>query len=448
MSFLKSLKSAFGFGPSEPLEDDRLLSDDSSATAEPESEQPAATDQNSPAPEAPELDPDAVKGIFSSVIAVFNQSLPPFVKESLDPKAQEDFLYRSLEQSMKDYLTRLIDDSRVYAENALRHSNHETMAELARLRQEKQNLEQQRSSIKEQQLSADRRRRAMADRVQDLEAQVANLEAEREQFDLENKSLLNKIKLSEIQPAVVEELSAEVERLRAQLAGGPAAQPSGQDFTIEIKNRDARIAELEALIEGREEAQRTATEMFNSLQHELVEERRKAAETLEATRKELEDANRRLSELDSANTEKDAQLEEASRLLKGMEQLSEQMQQVESAINKRDEKIKSLQNKNRELKQRLDKAEKRLHSELMSPSLPFGVEDEAAGYAASDDMIATSPIRPEDLQDDDFQPVDWLTGTPPKGTVVRSELTDEEFGYQEPPRKPKPKDHDSQLSLF
>ncbi len=445
MSFLKKMKSAFGFGPADAEEDDRLLADDNatadSADAPADKPEPASGPERT---EAPALDPKAVQGIFSTVVAVFNDALPQFISSSVDPKAQEEYLYRSLEQSMKDYLTKLVDDARVYAEDSVRRSNHETAAELARLRQEKQSLEQQRSSIKEQQLSADRRRRALADRVQDLESQVAALEAEREQFDLENKSLLNKIKLSEIQPAVVEELSAEVERLRGQLAAG--ATPPAEDYTIMLKDRDARIAELETALAARDEAQRTAAEMFNSLQHEMVDERRRAAAETDALKARVEAASAEAEDARKAIADKDAQLEEASRLLKGMEQITAQMQQVETAITKRDDRIKSLQQKNRDLRQRLEKAEKRLAGNL-TPSLPFGAEDPDTPYGA-DDMIATRPIKPEDLADDDFQPVDWLTGTPPKGTIVRSELTDDEFGYQEPPRKPKPKDHDSQLSLF
>ena len=51
----------------------------------------------------------------------------------------------------------------------------------------------------------------MADRVTDLEAQVERLEAEREQYELENKSLLNKLKVADIQPGVVDEMSKEIE---------------------------------------------------------------------------------------------------------------------------------------------------------------------------------------------------------------------------------------------
>lgn len=446
MSFFKNLKKAFGFGPSEPSEDDSLLSDEGNAPdGGAPAPQPAATSAPEAAPEPPQLDPGAVKAIFTSVIGVFNDTLPAFLKDSVDPKAQEEYIYNALDRATKDYLTRLIDDARVFAEKEFRHSNNETLAELARLRQEKTSLEQQRSSIKEQQLSSDRRRRALVDRVTDLEGQIATLEAEREQFELENKSLLNKIKLSEIQPGVVEELQAEVERLRAQVKAGGAA-PAGEDFTLKLKEKEARIEELTQALAARDEAHRTANEMFNSMQHELVEERRKGSEAIEELRL-------RNSELEAATAEKDAQIEEASRLLKGMEQITAQMQQVESAINKRDEKIKGLQTKNRELRQKLEKAEKRLQSGRLMPSLPFGDDEEAATSADPEesygsDMIATSPIRPEDIGDDDFHSVDWLTSTPPKGTVIPSGLTDEEFGYQEPPRKPKPKDHDSQLSLF
>lgn len=463
MSFMKSLKQLFGFSDDEQV-NDGLLADDSGA-AEADAAKIDLEAEPEAVPDAPELDPKAVQSIFTSVVEVFNDSMPAFVRESVDVEAQKEFLYNSLEQSTRDYLVRLIDAARTYAEKSMQRSNHETLAEVVRLRQEKHNLEQQRSSIKEQQLSADRRRRALQDRVQDLEGQVASLEAEREQFELENKSLLNKLKLSDIQPAVVEELNAEIESLRARLASmqtsspqpaaeSPAdpetekrmleAEKSASEAQSRLKESEARIAELQEIISAREKAAEEAgtmsKDMLNSLQHEMIEERRKNFEAAEALRKDLEAARAEI-------VDKDAQLEEATRLLNGMEKLSAQLGQVETVINKRDERIKALQAKNKELKQRLEKAERRL-STPYGPTLPFGGdEDNMVSEPDETGMISTRPISSEDMPDD-FHGVDWLTSTPPKGTVIASRLTDEEFGYQEPPRKPRPKDADSQLSLF
>ena len=81
-------------------------------------------------------------------------------------------------------------------------------------------VEQQKNTLREQQLSADRRRRALSDRVNDLEAQVARLESGVSSSRLENRSLLNKVKLADVQPGIIDELKAEIERLK----GAPGRQ--------------------------------------------------------------------------------------------------------------------------------------------------------------------------------------------------------------------------------
>ena len=126
----------------------------------------------------------------------------------------------------------------VSAEMKLRASVEASKRDAEQLRAEMQQLEQQRTSIREQQLSADRRRRAMADRVTDLEGQVERLEAEREQFELENKSLLNKLKVADIQPGVVDEMSKEIEELKQRLAQGESATD-----TAAAEEYERRIAE-------------------------------------------------------------------------------------------------------------------------------------------------------------------------------------------------------------
>lgn len=428
MKFLQSILRSLGFGPSTDEEEQNegyMLADASNVfeNAEAKGDNTAAE----PAvemPKPPELDMDAVRSIFNSVTEVFNASLPPFLAKTVDTAAQADYLYNSLEQSMRDYLTRLVDDARVFAEKEMRAQNHETVAELGRLRQEKQSLEAQRSSIKEQQLSADRRRRALADRVQDLEAQLEALEAEREQFQLENKSLLNKLKVAQV-------MAEESGEAHAPVAAAPDPEAEARAQAME-----ERIKELEAALELRDGQARTSQEMFNAIQHELVEERRKTEEARANLEKTLEELGSTRSSLD-----------EATELLKGMDAISEQMKQVESAISKRDERIRSLQTKNRDLKKRLATAERHLLG-TVAPTLPFADEGssvlaEPAGNYGADESSATLG-----LDEDDFQPVEWLKSTPPAGTTIPSSLTQDEFGYQEPPRKPRAKESDSQLSLF
>ena len=63
------------------------------------------------------------------------------------------------------------------------------------------------------------------------------------------------------------------------------------------------------------------------------------------------------------------------------------------------------------------------------------------------EMLTTEPFSPDDL-DDDFEAADWFVSVPPRGTTLRSEIGESDFGYHEPPKKNPKKENDAQLSLF
>ena len=470
MSFANMLRRAFGFGSSGsyPEENDTLLSDsEESDTAGGSTGAPAGTPPHDPAtqaPECPTFDPDVQKRIFDGVVEVFNASMPEFIRNSLDTEKQREYLYSVMEQSLKDYLGKLIIDSQNYAEARLRSQNDANNAELDRLRGETKKLEQQRSSIKEQQLSADRQRRALSERVKDLEGQVASLEAEREQYQLENMSLLNKVKLGDVRPAVIEELNAEIERLTTENSAlaseNTKLQAASHDESSAPDADTARalekeIEELRQTVELHKEQHRSATTMLNDLQHQLVAERK-------------------------AKDEANEKLREAAQIESEVETIQRQMEAVGELIAKRDAKIAKLRSTNKELRRRLTAAENAAQAAARNASIAqltmeldsdepnlFTVDRHSSNATTADiaaepkstygdtngspdseaEMLTTSPIKEEDI-DDGFEAADWFVSVPPQGTTLRSEIGESDFGYHEPPKKPSRKENDAQMSLF
>lgn len=472
MSFFSSLKHAFGFGdaPYAEYENDTLLDDAAdSANAPAESSAETATEAAGTADSTmPEFDPQAREKIFDGVIEVFNASMPEFLRKSLDAEKQREYLFSVMDQSLKDYLGGLMVHAQTYAESQMRRRSDATSAEMDRLRDQTKRLEQQRTSIKEQQLSSDRQRRALSERVKDLEGQVASLEAEREQFQLENMSLLNKIKLSDVQPGVIDELNSEVERLRRELAaakeGAPVASAPAPADTEKIEALERDNQTLRQSLDLQKEQHKTSQTMINDLQHELVAERK-------------------------AREEAAAEVEEARKLIAEIETLQKQMEAVGELIAKRDAKISKLRASNKDLRRRLTAAENAAQAANRSASLAqmtmeidagepnlFSVEEpapEAYGTAQESspenlvtdtpaeytsaapadapvreaEMLTTEPFSPDDL-DDDFEAADWFVSVPPRGTTLRSEIGESDFGYHEPPKKNPKKENDAQLSLF
>lgn len=471
MSFFNSLKHALGFGdaPYAEYENDTLLDDaadtaGSGHTAETLPEDPAAGSQ------MPVFDPQAREKIFDGVIEVFNASMPEFLRNSLDAGKQREYLFSVMDQSLKDYLGSLMMNAQSYAESQMRRRTEATNVEMERLRELTKHLEQQQASTKEQQLSSDRQRRALSDRVKDLEGQVASLEAEREQFQLENMSLLNKIKLSDVQPGVIDGLNAEVERLRHELSvskegareeTGAATPDTERLEALERDNQSLRQA-----LDIQKEQHKTSQTMINDLQHELVAERK-------------------------AREEAAAEVEDARKLIAEIETLQKQMETVGGLIASRDAKIARLRTANKDLRRRLSAAENAAQAANRKASLAqmtmdidteepnlfsakktaVGTCDEAkeksqdnlvsepqAGYTATPaedadvpvheaEMLTTEPFSSDEIEDD-FEAAEWFVSVPPHGTTLRSEIGESDFGYHEPPKKNSKKENDAQLSLF
>ncbi len=378
----------------------------------------------------PQFDPDAKAHILDGVLAVFNNALPDFLQRSIDPEAQRKALAESLDASVAEYLEKVRTQAESYAENKLRNASDAAHAETEKLRREMERLEQQKTNIREQQLSADRRRRALADRVNDLETQLAKAESEREQFELENRSLLNKIKLADVQPDIIGELQSEIERLKAAAASGgaPVADTAETDalrteaeslrgevlkltadaerLQGELQEKISENAELKRREADLIQAQDMAKQIYTDLQEELTGERenRKTAET---------------------------ELTEAKKIIETVRGLEAQLGQVQTVIARRDERIAQLKAANKSMKEELARANETLRRRDEDATSLFAIAD-ADGMAAAED---------------DFECPDWFVSVPgPDTPSLRGNNSD--FGYTEPPRKPKPPENDAQLSLF
>ena len=113
MSLFNSIKRVLGFGDDDieeeigidatvtPINATRQMArDDAQADDDSDSDHldaSAATEE-----ELPSIAPDE---IFEHVLKIFNESLPTFIKESIDTEAQRKYLYETLDQSIKTHLS-------------------------------------------------------------------------------------------------------------------------------------------------------------------------------------------------------------------------------------------------------------------------------------------------------------------------------------------------------
>ena len=419
MSIADKFRRLFNIGVDEDTDENAadgqpsLYGDDPETTT---AEAPPVDSTPAGAGEVLAVDPQMQASIFDGVLKVFNATLPDFLQRSIDPEAQRRALLDSLDASITEYLASLTERSDRLAAARLREAADQARAESEKLRSKMDSVEMEKNRIREQQLSADRRRRALDERVRDLEAQIEKADADAEQLRLENQSLVNKLKVADIQPGVVDELNEQIRTLRAQLDG----QPPMPD-TEALDAAKARIADLETGAELNKS-------MIGQLEERLAEEcRLKEEETRlkEENATKLADAKKELADAKK-------ELDEAAKIVEIVEKLKSQIEGVQDVIAKRDEKISRLRSANKKLKETIAQLEKDLR--LQRQVAPAGL------FALDNDEEIT-------VSDDDFQCPEWFVSEPEPGMGrIKSDLDD--FGYQEPPKKPKAPENDAQLSLF
>ncbi len=294
MPFFDKIRQALGFSDGEDDIDDAIIRDDAPSnkyrhlrenadTAQATRETIRETDSPEPAA-APPRDTDyADKAavIFDRVIEVFNQSLPDFLKQSVDPEAQRKYLYKSLDDGLKAYIASLKDEAAREAEARWRKDNDALQTSVKNLEQRAREIEDKRSEISQKQMSSDRQRRALSERVHDLESTVARLEAEKEQFELERQSMVNKLKVA----AVYEKENAELHEQIGQMAAERGNTSSEAADTAAIEALNAQVAEAR---QQAEELRGRVKQLQNQVQAEQGNNA-KAQNTIKELQRQIEE---------------------------------------------------------------------------------------------------------------------------------------------------------------
>lgn len=356
MSFFSKLKHALGFG--DDLADE-LMSDTEEEVVQ---SQAATGDDTAPdnaeAPAAGEDDdsgfsPQVRSRIFDHVVAVFNGAMPDFIRNSVDTNAQSEYIYNTLDESIKQYFDSFEATLRQRMERAQQQRDRELSAEIERLRSESKKIDDDRSAIKERQLSADRQKRALSDRVHELEQQLAALDAEREQLQLENKSMLNKLKVAQIQG------SDEQLQLKCHELEQKAADLASRNDELTSRNDD--LAKENARLHEAVDKQADMHAISEAMMGDLRQSAAKAREELnnrnaeyDAAVKELETTRGRLAEAESLVAEAGA--------------VNEQLAVLVAELDKRDTRINKLKKDRAELRRQLEAA--RVEAEAAKAAQP------------------------------------------------------------------------------
>lgn len=314
MGFFNKLKSALGYSDSEYDEDDELdgfnpahrtpyvnpfkkdeTMPDLSDLEQPAEAAPTAVAEVKSAPVA-EVEEKLPDGVFDGIITIINGNLPEFVRDCIDIEKERKAVSVAMGPKFRDYVLNLRRTSLEEARTQWIDERNALTGKLAQSNQRADEAVRKASEIKDRLMSEERQRRAIVERSHDLEARIADLEAQHEQEQLQNKGLLNKIKVMQLQVTDSQKDAEEITRLNKLIN--------------DQRTRLAKIVDLEAQI-----AELNAENDSLKQQLDEMQQSAEAQEIADEYKSKMEVANALINELRSTAAAKEQEAKALSEKL-------------------------------------------------------------------------------------------------------------------------------------
>lgn len=465
MSFISSFKRALGFpgefeGEEEYLEnedltDDDLIDDPDPSLDETSAESGLEVNLNAPTGQNPPISDEEFKemadDIFDAVLKYFNTYQPELVQRCLDLDAQRMMVIKELDQSLRSRLISLADRACRSGENRWAEKQKRMGEELMKLKSEYNNVRQQREEFQSAQLSATRQKRALNERINDLEAQVMALEAEREQYQLENRSMASRLRVLDSGNDIKEmtgdsstdKLQEENNGLKAEL---DSLKSTLEQRSTEIKELTAQLAESRDSVAGKPSQEEL--EEFHEIRKQMSA-LRQAKELSEShivqINKELKECNATINRLQKQLADSAIKVEEQKAEIESLNSTIEaNLYAHASAETELRKQISDLQSFN-------NTSNISAHPDITEPQK--GPETKRnknkrkrTGSSAKREETGQTHIKISAI-DELMDNTDWFVAPEPIPLKKDPEV-EENFGYKEPAKKPESPNDDRQLTLW
>ena len=364
MGFFNKLKSALGYSDSEYDEDDELdgfnpahrtpyvnpfkkdeTMPDLSDLEQPAEAAPTAVAEVKSAPVA-EVEEKLPDGVFDGIITIINGNLPEFVRDCIDIEKERKAVSVAMGPKFRDYVLNLRRTSLEEARTQWIDERNALTGKLSQSNQRADEAVRKASEIKDRLMSEERQRRAIVERSHDLEARIADLEAQHEQEQLQNKGLLNKIKVMQLQVTDSQKDAEEITRLNKLINDQRTRLAKIVDLEAQIAELNAENDSLKRQLDEMQqsaEAQEIADEYKSKMEvaNALINELRSTAAAKEQEAKALSE---KLVVATNEITGLQDDLKAAQEELEIAAEIQEKIEQFEVIKERKDAEIRNLRN--------------------------------------------------------------------------------------------------------
>ena len=350
MSFFGGLKRALGWSGDDEENEDYISYESSSdkqvalqgMKEETEANESVVLDFSDEIPE----------GVFDGLIEIVNANLSPMVLKCLDVEAEKKLMYEALGPKFSAFVKETRERSLEMARQEWNREKGALNGKIEDFKSRCDAAENEMREMKAMKMSEDRQKMALKERLRNLEDQIARAEAEKEQYDLENKSLLNKLKVSQVRSEANEEAEKEIVELKAEIARMKAqqAEPASEDVAKELEEEykskmevnNALINDLRAEAAKNKELLAESEGEVAELKAKLVELEEKSANVDKVVAEADEEKAKLTAELEETANElkaAKAEIEEMAENLSVLDDIQEQLEKVGEFKKKKEEEV-------------------------------------------------------------------------------------------------------------
>ena len=424
MTFLSSIKRALGIDSDDFIEEE-MDNGEYKVTTHDE----LASSTNASAPEessvkqpltaaAPANGSDIPGEAIEALLKVINAGVPEFIRNSIDIEIQKRQVMDAMGEPFRESIRKIKADAVAAEQQAAAQYKASAEAQIKQLNASVAEASAKYSELKTAHTSIERQKKALSERLRDLEdKKIPAYEAEKEQFQIEIKSLLNKMKVMQVKTDDVDYFKNENTRLQAELnklrAAAVEAETDRQKITAAEEalaaadSLKARCAELEARcaeqaseiadVKAKSESDLNALKASHEAQMSDIKSQLEVSVAMvDSLRKKAAEANAKLEELKAEADNKSgadatelADIKEKLRLANSqIESLQEQLDEansnleivdkIEVELDKLEKSKNEAEAKNRELESTIKE------NDVVTAQLRNDVEKLNATIAAND----------------------------------------------------------------
>ena len=286
---------------------------------------------NEPQPVA-EVEEKLPDGVFDGIITIINGNLPEFVRDCIDIEKERKSVYVAMGPQFRDYVRNLRRSSLDEARQQWVDERTRLTSKISQTELRAEEAVKKANEIKDRLMSEERQRRAIVERSHDLEARIADLEAQHEQDQLQNKGLLNKVKVMQLKADEAQKDAEEITRLsalvneqRRQLMEANDAEVRMAELSTENENLRADIEELKQKADTTaiEDEYKSKMEVTNALINQLRTAATQKEQEVMALTEKFRLANEEIENLQNELAEAHKDLEIAAEVQETIEQFEE-----------------------------------------------------------------------------------------------------------------------------